>query len=237
MKMASIMLCSPLNQHKSAYMHAHTPSKKDVLNDVILWHDATSRNRSAAAHAQRTTVCSRPLHPLCVEGKGERHLINGALGIKFRRHVGSSDQMRHDSSLGQLCLQLLFDTIDMRARQHCLFHTTRQHDTSTRHVNIRHVLRQCTCKRTCRMKQTVRHVLLHTTSHSAMFAFVCLCLCVLNCRTASSQQMIYSQVQPLTFGVSFNLILQSQSNPSVFNRTWQKRKENNIIHRVLRLEK
>jgi hypothetical protein len=39
--------------------------------------------------------------------------------------------MRHDSSLGQLCLQLLFDTIDMRARQHCLFHTTRQHDTST----------------------------------------------------------------------------------------------------------
>ena len=207
MKMASIMLCSPLTQHKSAYMHARTPSKKDVLNDVILWHDATSRNRSAAAHAQRTTVCSRPLHPLCVEGEGKRHLINGALGIKFRRHVGSSDQMRHDSSLGQLCLQLLFDTIDIRARQYCVFHTTHT------------------------------HVLLHTTSDSAMFAFVCLCLCVLSCRTASSQQTIHSQVQPIAFGVSFNLILQSQSNPSVFNRTWQKTKENNIIHRVLRLEK
>jgi len=69
-----------------------------------------------------------------------------------------------------------------------------------------------------------------------MFAFVCVWLCGLRCRTASSQQTIYSKVPPHA-GVSFKLILQSQSNRSVFNRTWQKSKENNIIHRVLRLDK
>jgi len=106
-------------------MHVQRPSQNDVLNDVIVWHNATSTNSSAAAHAQCTTVSSTTLHPLRVEGEGERHLINGALGIEFRRHVGSSYQMRHDSFLGQLCLQLLFHTLNIRARQYCLFHTTR----------------------------------------------------------------------------------------------------------------
>jgi len=45
-----------------------------------------------------------------LEGEGERHQINGALGIKFQRHVGSSDEMCHDSSLEHLCLQLRLHT-------------------------------------------------------------------------------------------------------------------------------
>ena len=34
---------------------------------------------------------------------------------------------------------------------------------------------------------------------------------------------VYTYKQPIAFGVSFNHILQSESNRSLFNGTWQKR--------------
>jgi len=38
-------------------------------------------------------------------------------------------------------------------------------------------------------------------------------------------KMTFEKIQPIAFGVSFNLILQSQSNWSLFNGTWQKRRK------------
>jgi len=50
----------------------------------------------------------------------------------------------------------------------------------------------------------------------------CTCVCVHKC-TCVCVHKCTCKVQPIAFGVSFNLNLQSQSHSSLLNETWQKR--------------
>ena len=62
-----------------------------------------------------------------------------------------------------------------------------------------------------RLKHSKKILSMHSLSHlSQTLRIVCLCICA-------------SHVQPIAFGVSFNLNLQSQSPWSLFNGTWCKK--------------